>query len=186
MSDTITITGNVATQPEFKRIPSGVSVTTFRLASTQRRFDRPTGTWIDTGTNWYTVSTFRSLADHAFASLNKGDRVLLTGRLKLLTWENEKGKGMTVEIDADAIGHDLLWGTTRFQKDSAPAGAVESERDASSGEHQSGGQGGWAAPGAGPSATGQTNGWDVVQIPAAAAPLASVSEPATVGAEKPF
>ena len=43
MSDTITITGNVATPPEFKRTPAGVAITTFRVASAQRRYDRATG-----------------------------------------------------------------------------------------------------------------------------------------------
>ncbi len=143
MSDTITITGNVATAPEHKRTPSGIPVTTFRIASAQRRYDRGTGAWVDAGTNWYTVSAFRSLADHAFQSLRKGDRVLLTGRLRLRPWDTGTKKGIAIEIDAEAIGHDLLWGTTTFVKD-APATTVaqpdEWAAEATAGE--------WLAPGA--------------------------------------
>lgn len=147
MSDTITITGNVATPPEFKRTPAGVAITTFRVASAQRRYDRTTGAWSDAGTNWYTVSAFRGLADHAHRSLSKGDRVILTGRLRLREWDNGTRRGIAVEIDAEALGHDLLWGTTTFEKDERSAGA---ERDSS--WSPSAADDGWAAPGVEPSA----------------------------------
>ncbi|MET0735783.1 MAG: single-stranded DNA-binding protein [Microbacterium sp.] len=130
MSDTITITGNVATVPEYKRTPAGVSITTFRVASGQRRYDRASGTWVDAGTNWFTVSSFRGLADHAFQSLRKGDRVVLTGKLRIRQWESGAKQGTTAEIEVEAIGHDLLWGTTTFAKDvraSAPESATAAE-----------------------------------------------------------
>lgn len=142
MSDTITITGNVATPPELKRTPAGVAIATFRVASALRRYDRATGTWSDAGTNWYTVSAFRGLADHAFQSLSKGDRVILTGRLRLREWDNGTRRGISVEIDAEALGHDLLWGTTTFEKDERSASA---ERDSSWSPAAS--DDAWAAPG---------------------------------------
>lgn len=110
MSDTITITGNIAADPERRITGTGVPITTFRVASSQRRFDRASGQWVETGTNWYQVSAFRSLAMHAFASLHRGERVIVTGRLRLRAWETATKKGLSVEIDADGIGHDLLWG----------------------------------------------------------------------------
>jgi len=114
--DTITVTGNVATPPELKRTPAGLAIATFRVASGQRRYDREAEAWTDAGTNWYTVSVFRGLADHAYQSLHKGDRVILTGRLRLREWDNGTRRGTAVEIDAEAIGHDLRWGTTTFAK----------------------------------------------------------------------
>lgn len=123
MSDTITITGNVATHPEHKRTSAGVPITTFRVASGLRRFDKAANAWVESGTNWYSVSAFRGLADHAFHSLRKGDRVLLTGRLRVRDWESGGKRGTSVDIDVDAIGHDLLWGTTTFVKDAAPSAA---------------------------------------------------------------
>jgi single-strand DNA-binding protein len=155
--DTITITGNVATPPELKRTSSGVAIATFRVASGQRRYDRDAGAWSDAGTNWYTVSAFRTLADHAYRSLQKGDRVILTGRLRLREWENGTRRGTAIEIDAEAIGHDLLWGTTTFMKD--PPGTVTNGADH---ETQRSGDDAWAAPGveASPSGTdaGSTEG----------------------------
>ncbi|TDN92741.1 single-stranded DNA-binding protein [Microbacterium sp. BK668] len=131
MSDTITITGNIATEPEHKRTPAGVAITTFRVASGQRRYDRNSASWVDAHTNWYTVSAFRGLAEHAFHSLKKGDRVILTGRLRLREWDTGAKKGISAEIDVEAIGHDLLFGTSRFERDasSAPQSAPAAEGD---------------------------------------------------------
>lgn len=116
MTDCITVTGNIATEPEHKRTPAGVAITSFRVASGQRRYDRATSTWVDAGTNWFSVSLFRGLAEHAFQSLRKGDRVILTGRLRLREWDNGAKKGISAEIEAESIGHDLLWGTTTFER----------------------------------------------------------------------
>ena len=121
MSDNITIVGNLAAEPERRQTTNGTTVTTFRVASSQRHYDKDKDSWVESGTNWYQVSAFRSLADHAFASLHKGDRVIVTGRLKLRQWENQKGKGLSVEIDADGVGHDLLWGTTSYTRHNGAA-----------------------------------------------------------------
>ncbi len=149
--DTITITGNVATPPELKQTPAGVAIATFRVASGQRRYSREAGGWTDAGTNWYTVSVFRTLAEHAYRSLQKGDRVILTGRLRVRDWDNGTRRGTAIEIDADAIGHDLRWGTTTFEKDSRSATIDTSQNwpTAAAGDA-------WAAPGvAGAHASGE-------------------------------
>ena len=67
MHDTVTIVGNVATDPTQGRTTGGVPVTNFRLASTHRRFDDATQTWVDVTTNWYSVAAFRQLGEHAKA-----------------------------------------------------------------------------------------------------------------------
>ena len=168
MTDTITVTGNIATEPEHKRTPAGVAITTFRVASGQRRYDRATSAWIDSGTNWYTVSTFRRLAEHAMASLHKGDRVVLTGRLRLREWDTGAKKGITAEIDAEAIGHDLLWGNSTFQKEVRPSAATVTPSDA------------WSAPGVTDDAAPD---WPVARVPDdESQPLALE----LVGAEPPF
>lgn len=140
MSDRITVIGNIATEPEQRRTGTGVPVTSFRLASTQRYRDQQSGEWLDGATNWYRVSVFRTLGENAFASLRKGQRVLVDGRLRLRDWEANGKKGMEVEIDADAIGPDLKWGTAVFHRKAAADGPV-AEASAS--------EAGWSAPGAG-------------------------------------
>ena len=130
MTDHITLTGVVATTPRSLRTSEGLAITSFRLASAQRRYDRVAGTWSDGETNWYTVTCFRALAENAAASVTKGERVLVTGRLRVRPWESGDKSGTSVEVDADALGHDLLWGRTRFTRSTAAAAAPGAESPA--------------------------------------------------------
>lgn len=116
MTDTITVTGVVGSDPRVHVTTQGLAITSFRLASTRRYFDRAKGTWEDGETNWYTVSGFRQLAHNAAASVHKGDRVVVHGRLRLRAWENGEKSGTAIEIEADSIGHDLAWGITALTK----------------------------------------------------------------------
>ncbi|MDE2592107.1 MAG: single-stranded DNA-binding protein, partial [Actinomycetales bacterium] len=75
MSEHIAVTGLVATTPRHLVTQDGLPITSFRLASSQRRFDRGQNKWIDGETNWYTVTTFRQLAINGSSSISKGDRV---------------------------------------------------------------------------------------------------------------
>lgn len=128
MQDTVTIVGNVATDPTQGQTASGIPVTNFRLASTHRRFDDATQTWVDVITNWYSVAAFRQLAENAKASLRSGDSVIVTGRIKIRSWENNGKQGTSVDIDADAIGHDLRWGTAAYRRTPRNSG-IEKARD---------------------------------------------------------
>lgn len=116
MSDQIAVCGLVATSPRNVVTKDGLSVTSFRLASTQRRFNRESGSWIDAETNWFTVSSFRQLANNAENSLQKGDRILVQGRIKIRDWDNGEKTGTSVEIEAESLGHDLMFGTTEFTR----------------------------------------------------------------------
>jgi single-strand DNA-binding protein len=153
MSETITVTGNVATEPQQRTIGDGISVTSFRVACTHRRFDRETQAWVDAYTNYYSVSAFRSLGRNAFASLHSGDRVVVSGTLRLKEWDNGTRRGMTAEIDAESIGHDLLWGVTTYQRGGSPAPAASAADPASPAPAASAPAGttdadGWAIPAA--------------------------------------
>lgn len=116
MNDTLTLTGVVATDPQARTTTSGIPMTSFRLASSQRRFDRAAGRWIDGDTNWYSVTAFRHLGTNAGRSLVKGDRVVVVGRLKIRRWEQAERSGSSVDLEADTIGHDLSWGTSVYSR----------------------------------------------------------------------
>lgn len=114
MTDTISVSGLVATTPRHVVTPDGLPITSFRLASAQRRFDRGQQRWIDAETNWFTVTAFRQLAINSSQSVSKGDRVVISGRLRVRDWDNGERSGTSVEIEADGLGHDLSWGTSEF------------------------------------------------------------------------
>lgn len=121
MIDTLTIVGRVATDPTQSQTAGGVPVTNFRLASSHRRFDQATQEWTESATNWFSVAAFRTLGEHVKASLRTGDSVIVTGRLKIRDWESNGRHGTSVDIEADAIGHDLRWGTTAYRPQSRAA-----------------------------------------------------------------
>tara|TARA_B100000678_G_scaffold260535_1_gene241447 strand:- start:197 stop:718 length:522 start_codon:yes stop_codon:yes gene_type:complete len=115
MNDTITVVGNLATPPETKHLPDGTPVTSFRLASSRRKFDTGAGRFVDVDANYYTVSAYREFGQHVAQSLTKGSRVVVTGRLRLRSWQSEHGWRTSPEVDADAIGPDLRYGVTSFR-----------------------------------------------------------------------
>jgi single-strand DNA-binding protein len=116
MNDTIMVRGLVATTPRHIVTSDGLAITSFRLATSQRRYDKVEKRWIDTDTNWYTISCFRSLAKNVAASVEKGSRVVVVGNLRIRDWENTDRSGTTVELEAETIGHDLFWGTTAYTR----------------------------------------------------------------------
>jgi single-strand DNA-binding protein len=116
MSEQISVTGLVATTPRHLVTQDGLPITSYRLASSSRRFDRSQNKWVDGETNWYTVSAFRQLAINSAGSINKGDRVLVVGKLRVRDWDNGERAGTSVEIEAEAVGHDLSWGSSSFTR----------------------------------------------------------------------
>lgn len=116
MNETITVTGVVASEPRHVVTAEGLSITSFRLASPQRRYDKSERKWVDADTNWYTVSSFRQLAANAAASVLKGHRVVVTGRVRIREWAKDERRGVTVDVEAESIGHDLAWGTSTFSR----------------------------------------------------------------------
>lgn len=116
MSDIITVTGLVATTPLHVVTDDGLPITSFRLASNQRRFDRGQNAWVDGDTNWYTVTAFRALGTNVASSVEKGQRVIVQGRLRIRDWESGEHKGTTVGIEAEFIGHDLNFGRATFTR----------------------------------------------------------------------
>ena len=116
MSEMLSVAGLVATTPRHLVTQDGLPITSFRLASSQRRFDRAQNKWIDGETNWFTVTSFRQLAINASGSVSKGDRVLVAGKLRVRDWENGERSGTAVEVEAESIGHDLSWGSSNFTR----------------------------------------------------------------------
>lgn len=112
---TITITGLVCTTPRSVVIEAQgengdtieKEILSFRFAETPRD---------NSYTNWYTISCKRGLALNGTNSISKGDRLIIRGNLVIRDWDNGERSGTSVEVEADAIGHDLNYGTTRYER----------------------------------------------------------------------
>lgn len=113
---TISVSGLVATTPRHLVTQDGVAITSFRLASSHRRFDKQANKWVDGETNWFTITCFRQLAINTAGSIHKGDRVMLSGKLLVRDWDNGERAGTSVEIEATSLGHDLAWGVSTFNR----------------------------------------------------------------------
>lgn len=117
MSESITVRGFVASEVRRHDTQSGDELATFRLGATERRFNRQQNTWEDGETNWYSVSCFRGLAKNVAVSLNKGEKVVVHGRLQIRPWTSSDGRAMTtVGIEALTVGHDLMWGISGYRR----------------------------------------------------------------------
>lgn len=107
----ITVTGNVGADPRTRVVAGGQVVTDFRIASTPRKVDRTTDSWSDGETIWFGVSCWRMLAENVAASIKKGDRVTVTGRLRARSWTTDQGEERSnLEIEAQTVGFDLARG----------------------------------------------------------------------------
>ncbi len=113
----VTVVGHVATEPVMRTTAAGVKVTSFRLASTERRFDRQLAAWRDGATIFYTVTCWRAAAENVQDSVCKGQPVMVHGRLRVSGYDDKDGQHRTVvEVDAQAVGHDLTRGVASFTK----------------------------------------------------------------------
>jgi single-strand DNA-binding protein len=65
---------------------------------------------------------WRGQAEHLADSLTKGDRVMVTGRLRQRSWETPEGEKRSVaEIEADEVGASLKFATAKVERTSERA-----------------------------------------------------------------
>jgi single-strand DNA-binding protein len=121
----VTVVGWAATKP--REITGRVPFTSFRVATTPRYYDNSRGSWTDGHTEWLTVKVFRDVALNVAASVNKGDPVVVHGRLRTEEWEGENGPRSGLVLEASALGHDLTRGRAAFARTvhAAPAEATD-------------------------------------------------------------
>jgi single-strand DNA-binding protein len=115
-----TIVGNLVEDPELRFTSSGIAVANMRVAVTQRI--QQDGEWRDGDTSFLRVNVWRGQAEHLADSLAKGNRVMVTGRLRQRTWETPEGEKRSVtEIEADEVGASLKFATAKVERASERA-----------------------------------------------------------------
>src|SRR3982751_6896277 len=114
--NTVTLVGNGPRDPELRFTPSGQATATFGLAVNRVWNDRQTNERKE-AVSFFDIVCWRDMAENAAESLQKGARVLVTGRLEQRSWENQEGeKRSKIEVIADEIGPSLRWATAQVTK----------------------------------------------------------------------
>ncbi|GII67159.1 hypothetical protein Skr01_72440 [Sphaerisporangium krabiense] len=121
----ITLSGNVIAEPRQFTAEAGPRVTSLRVASTPRLYDKPTQSWYDGETSYYVVRCYRVLAENVARSVRAGQPVVVHGRLRIRSLDRDGQKRSVAEVEAVSVGHDLRRGVSAFEKPqrTAPAQA---------------------------------------------------------------
>lgn len=121
IGNTVTIVGNLTSDPELRFTNSGKAVASISVAFNRRWKDGQGNDMEET--SFFDVTAWETLAENVANSLSKGDRVMVEGRLLQRSWETPEGDKRTkVEIHADEIGPCLKWATARPSRNEKPAG----------------------------------------------------------------
>ena len=132
MNDTyMTVVGNLTGDPELRFTPSGAPVCNFTVASTPRTFDRQNNEWKDGETLFQRCSVWRDAAENVAASLQRGHRVVVTGRIRARHYETNEGEKRTaLDLDVDEVGPALRYATAKVTKVTREARETPSTDDA--------------------------------------------------------
>ncbi|MEO6572102.1 MAG: single-stranded DNA-binding protein [Ilumatobacteraceae bacterium] len=127
----ITLVGNVTRDPELRYTTGGRGVASFGLA-VNRRWQQ-NGEWQEQ-VSFFNVVAWGTLGENVAASLTKGTRAIVTGRLEQRSWETQDGeKRSVVEVVADEVGPGLRWAQAQIERN---------ERTSGDGNFSGGGSGG--------------------------------------------
>ena len=134
----ITLIGNLVDDPQLRYTPTGQAVANFRVASTPRFMDRQTNEWKDGDALFLTCNVWRQAAENVAESLQRGMRVIVSGRLRQRSYETREGEKRSVyEIEVDDVGPSLRNASAKVNRSSRSTG----------GPGGSGGQGGYGSSG---------------------------------------
>lgn len=138
-NNSVTLVGNLVDDPELRFTPNGVAMAKVRFAVSRRYQDR-NQEWQEE-TSFFGGTCWRDIAENVAESLQKGMRIIVTGRLEQRSWENQEGeKRSMIEVRIDDIGPSVRWAT---------ASVTRTPRSGSgdwAGNQSSGGGGGGSVP----------------------------------------
>ncbi len=148
----ITIAGNLVDDPELRFTPAGQPVARFRVASTPRFRDNATGEWKDGDSLFLTCNVWRQAAENVAESLQRGMRVIVSGRLRQRSYETKEGEKRTVyEVEVDDVGPSLRNASAKVNKvaRSGAGGGYGGQGGSGGGHDRQGGSGGGGRPSSG-------------------------------------
>ena len=112
--NSVTLVGNLTKDPELRYTTGGRGVASFGLA-VNRRYQQ-NGEWQEQ-TSFFNLVAWGDLGENAAASLTKGSRVIVTGRLEQRSYETKEGEKRSVtEVIADELGPSLRWAQAQVER----------------------------------------------------------------------
>ena len=124
----VTIVGNLTGDPELRFTPSGAAVASFTVASSSRYLDKASNEWKDSDPVYLRCSVWRQYAENVAESLEKGMRVIVSGRLKQRSYETREGEKRTVmELEVDDVGPALRYATAKVTRTARAQGGFGGE-----------------------------------------------------------
>lgn len=107
--NSITLVGNLPRDPEIRFTATGRAVASFSMGVSRRY--QVNGEWQEQ-TSWFNVTAWGQLGENVAATLVKGSRVVVTGRLEQREYTSREGEKRTsIDVIADDIGPSLRWAT---------------------------------------------------------------------------
>jgi len=112
--NTITLVGNLTRDPELRFTANGRAVASFGIA-VGRRY-QVNGEWQEQ-TSYFNITAWGDLGENAAASLSKGARIVVTGRLEQREYTTREGdKRTAIDVIADELGPSLRWATAQVER----------------------------------------------------------------------
>ena len=100
--NTVTVSGNLTREPELRNLPnSDQSVCSLRIAHNDR-YKNASGEWADRP-QYFDVTVWAGLGEWIAKNVTKGQKVVVSGRLKWREWGEEGNKRQAVDISADSV-----------------------------------------------------------------------------------
>ena len=128
MSASTTIIGNLTRDVELRFTTGGQAIGSFGVAVT-RKWKNNQGEQQEQ-TSFFDVTAFGTLGENAAASLTKGARVIVTGRLETREYEAKDGSKRTAtQIVADGLGPELRFASVQVERNERSTPRVDRAPD---------------------------------------------------------
>lgn len=108
----VNLSGNLVEDPKLQYTESGRAVCNFTVASTDRILNKETNEWEDGNTIFLGCTAWNQMAENLSETLNKGDHVVVTGKMRADYWEDKEGNNRTtLVVDVAEVGASLRFAT---------------------------------------------------------------------------
>ena len=125
VDNTVTIVGNLTADPEIRVTDGGATLAEIRIAQNKRKRNSD-GSWEEGDPMFFQGTVWNDMAENAAASLQKGMRVVVVGRLNYRSWETQDGQNRSiVDLSIDEIAPSLRWAKANIERVSGGMGTSQ-------------------------------------------------------------